>query len=77
MKQFKEYLQEKKYTVDEIIKLIKKDNKFIFSSFNDKKIQKVEDYLEKNNIDYITTSQTGNDYIIATKGSHWYDKKKK
>lgn len=61
-------------TIREILNLIKKDKQFIFSSFNDKRISQVEESLGEEKIDYITTSQTGNDFIIGIEGSSFYRK---
>ena len=57
-----------------IVELIIKEKQFIFKTFNDSRIPQVEDLLNERGTDYMTTSQTGSDYVIATKGSHFYER---
>jgi hypothetical protein len=70
-------LEEQKENVNDIVKIVEKGDHYIFSSFNDSRISKVEDILDKKNIEFITTSQTGKDHVIAGENSHFYKKFKR
>ena len=58
----------------EIIQLIIKDKQYIFNSFNDHRISEVQQRLVDLDLDYIETSQTGNDFVFAIYGSSFYRK---
>ena len=60
--------------IKQILDLIKKDKQYIFDSFNDKRISHVEDSLYEEKINYVATSQTGNDFVIGIEGSSFYRK---
>jgi len=72
---YKSYFKEAdKTSVNDIASTVSKGNHYIFSSFNDPRITKVEDLLDKKKVKYITTSQSGNDYVIAGNKSPYFKK---
>ena len=59
-------------TSKDIVELIMKEKQYIFRSFHDDRIESVEAILQEREVDYIITSQIGDDFVVSILGSSFY-----